>query len=84
MAAYVLKQSGATGGQDSLDQVWAQPQGPYELAPGVTLEFAQIEDQQGKFNLNNLADGGVIDQTSLEEFQRPPVVRSAWRRSGRA
>lgn len=70
MAAYVLKQSGATNGQDSPDQVWAQPYGPYELAPGVTLQFAQIEDQQGKFNINNLAPGGVSDPLSIEQFQR--------------
>lgn len=70
MAAYVLKQSGATNGQASLDQVWAQPYGPLELAPGVTLEFAQIEDQQGKFNINNLADGGSSDQLEIQQFQR--------------
>jgi general secretion pathway protein K len=71
MAGYVLKQSGATsGGIDSLDQVWAQPYGPYPLAPGVTLQFAQIEDEQGKFNINNLAPGGVYDQTSIAEFQQ--------------
>ena len=70
MAAYVLKQSGATNGQASLDQVWAQPYGPYELAPGVTLQFAQIEDQQGKFNINNLADGGSSDPLEIAQFQR--------------
>jgi general secretion pathway protein K len=60
MAAYVLKQSGAVNGQqDSLDQVWAQPYGPYELSPGVTLQYAQIEDEQGKFNINNLAAGPI-------------------------
>lgn len=70
MAGYVLRQSGATSGIDSPDQVWAQPYGPYELAPGVTLQFAQIEDQQGKFNINNLAPGGVSDQVSIQEFQQ--------------
>lgn len=71
MAGYVLKQSGATsGGVDSLDQVWAQPYGPYPLAPGVMLQFAQIEDQQGKFNINNLAPAGVYDAASIQEFQQ--------------
>ena len=70
MAGYVLTQSGATSGSDSPDQVWAQPYGPYPLAPGVTLQFAQIEDQQGKFNLNDLAAGGATDQEAVEEFQR--------------
>jgi general secretion pathway protein K len=71
MAAYVLKQSGAlTGTSDSLDQVWAQPYGPYELAPGVTLQFAQIQDEQGKFNINNLAPGGTPDMTAIAQFQQ--------------
>jgi general secretion pathway protein K len=70
MAAYVLRQSGATSGQDSLDQVWAQPYGPYALAPGVMLQFAQIDDEQSKFNLNNLAPGGVSDPLSIQQFQR--------------
>ena len=70
MAGYVLKQSGATSGTDSPDQLWAQPYGPYELATGVTLQFAQIEDQQGKFNINNLAAGNsALNQTYIEEFQ---------------
>ncbi len=70
MAGYVLKQSGATNGIDSLDQVWAQPYGPYELAPGVSLQFAQIEDEQGKFNINNLAPNGTDDTTEIQEFQQ--------------
>lgn len=70
MAGYVLKQSGATAGIDSPDQVWAQPYGPYPLAPDVTLQFAQIEDQQGKFNINNLAAGGSTNPLAVEQFQR--------------
>lgn len=71
MAAYALKQSATPPpGPDSLDQAWAQPYGPYELAPDVTLEFAQIEDQQSKFNINNLADNGGTDPESVQEFQR--------------
>ena len=70
MAAYALKQSALPPpGPDSLDQAWAQPYGPYELAPGVTLEYAQIEDQTGKFNINNLADGGKSDPVSMQQFQ---------------
>jgi general secretion pathway protein K len=70
MAGYVLTQSGALSGSDSPDQVWAQPYGPYPLAPDVTLQFAQIEDEQGKFNINNLAAGGSTDPESVAEFQR--------------
>jgi len=61
---------GASSPQDSLDQPWAQSYGPFELLPGVLLEFAQLEDQQGKFNLNNLADGGATDRTSVTQFQQ--------------
>jgi general secretion pathway protein K len=70
MAAYVLRLS--TSGTTALspDQPWAQPYGPFELGEGVTLEFAQIEDQQGKFNINNLASNGASDPTSIEQFQR--------------
>jgi general secretion pathway protein K len=70
MAAYVLKQSASA--TMSLDQPWAQPYGPFELGDGVTLEFAQIEDQQGKFNINNLASGtgGSTDPNWLQLFQQ--------------
>jgi general secretion pathway protein K len=70
MAAYVLKQSASA--TMSLDQPWAQPYGPFELGDGVTLEFAQIEDLQGKFNINNLATGanGATDPNWLTLFQQ--------------
>ena len=70
MAAYVLKQSLSGTAAMSMDQPWAQPYGPFELGEGVTLEFAQIEDQQGKFNINNLAPNGSTDQTSVMQFQQ--------------
>lgn len=70
MAAFVLKQSTTGAASMSLDQPWAQPYGPFELGEGVTLEFAQIEDQQGKFNINNLASGGASDPTAIQQFQQ--------------
>jgi general secretion pathway protein K len=70
MAAYVLKQFATGGATLSADQAWAQPYGPFELGEGVTLEFAQIEDQQGKFNINNLAADGKTDNTSMQQFQQ--------------
>ncbi|HEY5020758.1 MAG TPA: type II secretion system minor pseudopilin GspK [Steroidobacteraceae bacterium] len=70
MAAYVLKQSGPSSTQDALNQPWARSYGPYQLLPGVTLDFLQLEDQQGKFNINNLAPGGTTNATSITEFQR--------------
>ncbi len=70
MAAFVLKQFASGAASMSLDQPWAQPYGPFELGDGVTLEFAQIEDQQGKFNINNLAAGGTSDKFSIQQFQQ--------------
>ncbi|HEY1725009.1 MAG TPA: type II secretion system minor pseudopilin GspK [Steroidobacteraceae bacterium] len=70
MAAYVLKVSTSATGSVSMDQYWAQPYGPFALGEGVTLEYAQIEDQQGKFNINNLASTGSTDQAELLLFQQ--------------
>jgi general secretion pathway protein K len=62
MAAYVLRMNNGT--TFSLDQFWAQPYGPFELTDGVLLEFAQIEDEQSKFNINNLAPTPTINTSS--------------------
>jgi len=57
LAAYGLRavkqaNKSATGTTDIYPaQPWAQPVGPLEVAPGVTLE-ASLEDMQGRFNLN--------------------------------
>jgi general secretion pathway protein K len=61
LAAYGLKatltqggtaKAGSGGGTDVTAQgPWAQPVGPIEVVPGVVLE-AQLEDMQGRFNLN--------------------------------
>jgi general secretion pathway protein K len=70
MAAYALSQSGANSTQVSLNQPWAQSYGPFELMPGVTLDYLQLEDQQGKFNINNLAPGGTTNTTAMTQFQQ--------------
>lgn len=53
----VMQQSSPSNGTQvvSPTQLWAQPVGPIEVVPGVTLE-AQLEDLQGRFNLNWLVD----------------------------
>lgn len=55
----------------STSQSWAQPFGPAEVAPGVTLE-AQLEDLQGRFNINDLvgSDGETPNQSAILAFQR--------------
>jgi general secretion pathway protein K len=64
LAAYGLKsvmQQSKAGTSGTVDvypsQPWAQPVGPLEVVPGVTLE-ASLEDMQGRFNLNWLVDYG--------------------------
>jgi general secretion pathway protein K len=58
LSAYGLKavlsgsKAGTSGVADvTAQQPWAQPVGPIEVVPGVMLE-AQLEDMQGRFNLN--------------------------------
>ena len=58
LSAYGLRavlsngRAGSTGSVDvTAQQPWAEPVGPIEVVPGVTLE-AQLEDMQGRFNLN--------------------------------
>jgi general secretion pathway protein K len=50
--AIVQGQGGATGGPSIYPgQHWGDPQGPFEVVPGVTWE-GTLEDMQGRFNLN--------------------------------
>jgi general secretion pathway protein K len=71
LAGYALKEDFNTPPRvDSPDQAWAQPFGPTEFDTGVILEAA-LEDQQGKFNINNLIDDkGVADPLAREDFER--------------
>jgi general secretion pathway protein K len=70
MAAYVLRQSGVNQTDVTLNQPWAQTYGPFELLPGITLDFLQLEDQQSKFNINNLAPGGASNATAIAAFSK--------------
>lgn len=70
MAAYLLTVGGGNRTEDALNQPWAQAYGPLQLLPGVTLEFAQIEDQQSKFNINNLVANGATNATAVAQFQK--------------
>jgi general secretion pathway protein K len=68
LAAWGLAQQRGT--RDSLEQPWAQPLGPLEVAPGV-LMAAQLTDEQGKFNLNSVVNArGEIDPEALKLFTR--------------
>ena len=49
---------------------WAQPVGPLEVVPGVMLS-AQLEDLQGRFNLNSLVrQDGTPDPVEVGAFQQ--------------
>jgi len=49
---------------------WAQPVGPLEVVPGVMLS-AQLEDLQGRFNLNSLVrQDGTPDPVAVGAFQQ--------------
>jgi general secretion pathway protein K len=81
LAAYGLKtvmqnsKSTGTAGPDVYaTQPWAQPVGPIEVVPGVTLE-ATLEDMQGRFNLNWLVDyappnAGKPNAVAVEAFRK--------------
>jgi general secretion pathway protein K len=70
MAAYLLTQTGTNHTEDALNQPWAQSYGPLQLLPGVMLEYAQLEDQQGKFNINDLASNGATNEAAVTQFQQ--------------
>ncbi|HEX9139021.1 MAG TPA: type II secretion system minor pseudopilin GspK [Steroidobacteraceae bacterium] len=72
MAAYVLQQAVQQASITTPNQEWAQPYGPIQMDENTTLE-AQLEDEQGKFNINHLlgAQGVVAPESeSLAEFRR--------------
>jgi general secretion pathway protein K len=70
-AAASPAQANAGGQVTALNQLWARSYGPTQLLPGVMLESFQLEDQQSKFNINNLAPGpsGSTDPLSKQQFE---------------
>lgn len=57
-------------GSTHLAQTWARPLGPLEVAPDA-VAAAQLEDLQGRFNLNTLIDAqGKVDPFATEIFGR--------------
>jgi general secretion pathway protein K len=71
LAAYGLRLAQKSDPQHTYaSQGWAQPVGPFELVPGVMLT-AQLEDLQGRFNLNNLVkQDGTPDPVEVAAFQQ--------------
>ena len=71
LAAYGLRLAQKSDPQHTYaSQGWAQPVGPIEVVPGVML-IAQLEDLQGRFNLNNLVrQDGTPDPVQVAAFQQ--------------
>jgi len=71
----ILQQDADDSETDHLGEIWASELPVLPLGgPGDSLQgeiYGQIEDLQGRFNINNLVDQqGEVDQASLEQFQR--------------
>ncbi|MDE2137920.1 MAG: type II secretion system minor pseudopilin GspK [Gammaproteobacteria bacterium] len=71
LAAYGLRLAQKSDPQHTYaSEGWAQPVGPVEVVPGVMLT-AQLEDLQGRFNLNNLVrEDGTPDPVQVPAFQQ--------------
>lgn len=71
LAAYGLRLAQKSDPQHTYaSQGWAQPVGPFEVVPGAMLT-AQLEDLQGRFNLNNLVkQDGTPDPVEVTAFQQ--------------
>jgi general secretion pathway protein K len=71
LAAYGLRMAQKADPQHTYaSEGWSQPVGPIEVVPGVTLT-AQLEDLQGRFNLNNLVkEDGTPDAIQVAAFQQ--------------
>jgi general secretion pathway protein K len=71
LAAYGLREALRADPQHTYaSEGWAAPVGPYEVVPGVMLT-AQLEDMQGRFNLNNLVkEDGTPDPVQVGAFQQ--------------
>ncbi len=74
--AGIVLENGASAQRTQTNQDWAQPVGPLEIeGTGVWIQ-AQLEDLQGRFNLNSIVSWNTqlndfaVDQHQLEIFQR--------------
>ncbi len=71
----ILRQDAQDSTTDHLGEIWASELPVLPLGgPGDSIQgeiFGEIQDLQGRFNVNNLVDAnGEIDEPSLEQFRR--------------
>ncbi|HLX79226.1 MAG TPA: type II secretion system minor pseudopilin GspK [Burkholderiales bacterium] len=81
-ACALLSDDRRTSNIDHLGEPWALQLPPVPVENGTVA--GRIEDEQGKFNLNNLARGGRIDPAQQAHFRRllsvlalPPALAAA-------
>lgn len=81
-ARALLSDDRRLGNVDHLGEPWALQLPPIPVDNGSLA--GRIEDQQGKFNLNNLLKGGKVDLAQLARFRRllsildlPPALADA-------
>lgn len=68
LAVTMIRADSKLNDTDSEQDIWAQPILPYTLANhSVSIE---LRDEAGRFNINNLHQGGTVDTAALEVFQR--------------
>jgi general secretion pathway protein K len=71
----ILRQDSQDSTTDHLGEIWASELPVLPLGgPGDSIQgeiYGEIQDLQGRFNINNLVDAqGKVDEPSLEQFQR--------------
>ncbi|MDJ0906163.1 MAG: type II secretion system minor pseudopilin GspK [Woeseiaceae bacterium] len=71
----ILRQDAQDSTTDHLGEIWASELPVLPLGgPGDSIQgeiYGEIQDLQGRFNINNLVDAnGEIDEPSLEQFRR--------------
>ncbi len=64
----VLIYDGQNNQIDHLDEDWMKPLGPILVEGGIVA--GQVEDLQGRFNLNNLVNDGQPSTLDIARFQR--------------
>ncbi len=71
----ILRQDAQDSDTDHLGEIWASELPILPLGgPGDSIQgeiYGEIQDLQGRFNINNLVDAnGEVDEPSLEQFRR--------------
>jgi general secretion pathway protein K len=68
-AAILLTREGNKNKTDDLTEDWAKPLSPIPVEDGM-LAFKKVEDEQSRFNLNNLVRASANFKANYDMFQR--------------